>query len=394
MVDDEHAFTLTVLIAGVLGFVESFAQSTLFSIAAQLPDGATGAIMNGQGISGVAVAFCRIVTKAAMPDTAEGLLRSSIVYFALAALVEVLAIFSYYVLVRLPYARAFLERNKTVELPPLDDAAAQADGAGADGDADDTRSSLTERPLLIESARQYTVEPDLSVAIVAAADGDDEQVDVDMEETFDDDDDDDKELIVADDIDDNVDDDNDENGNDATAKAHVSMRTVMWNLRVPCALIACTFIATLSVFPGVIASALTSESLGSWMPVALVAVFSVCDAVGRFVPKFDWAIDWITQRMAIVAVALRFAFVPLLVLLALEKLVPLSLSEIAAFVLTALLALSNGYCSTVIMMRALQWANVTDPLQLEFGGIVLAFSLVTGLTCGAFIGFLFDIVIL
>ena len=105
-----------------------------------------------------------------------------------------------------------------------------------------------------------------------------------------------------------------------------------------------TYLATASIFPGVLGEDLRSEVLGDWYPILLITLYNVADVAGKVAPI--WPDMWLQHQPILLAAAVARAcvLVPALVLAASWG---ASIGVVA--LLTALLGLSNGcalYCST------------------------------------------------
>jgi len=91
--------------------VDAIVQGSAYGIAAFFPPEYAQAIQSGNAIAGIVVCILRIITKASFPLDVNGLRRSAIVYFAIAAFVLLLCIFAYIVLIRLPFTIHCLSEN-------------------------------------------------------------------------------------------------------------------------------------------------------------------------------------------------------------------------------------------------------------------------------------------
>lgn len=67
--------------------------------------------MTGQGVAGIVVGLIRIITKAAYNDSPAGINTSTLIYFILAAFVEVCCIVAYFVLINLTFSRFHLGKK-------------------------------------------------------------------------------------------------------------------------------------------------------------------------------------------------------------------------------------------------------------------------------------------
>lgn len=106
---DEKMFWITLGLVLVTGVGDAIVQGSMYGMASLFPPLYAQAIQNGNGIAGVIASLLRIVTKASLPETTEGLRVSTHIYFIISAFIMLLCLLSYCVLVRLPFAKYHLE---------------------------------------------------------------------------------------------------------------------------------------------------------------------------------------------------------------------------------------------------------------------------------------------
>lgn len=87
------AFAADISILLVFGVVGGVVQSSTFALGGMLPPKYIGAIMFGQGISGIVLNICRAICLLAIPDNS---FLGALVYFILAALLLVVCSFAHY----------------------------------------------------------------------------------------------------------------------------------------------------------------------------------------------------------------------------------------------------------------------------------------------------------
>ena len=75
-----------------------------------------GAVMSGMGLAGILIAALRVITKAALPETTDGLQESTQLYFGLAAFVFVLCLVAYVGLIRSRFGRFYLDRANRIKV--------------------------------------------------------------------------------------------------------------------------------------------------------------------------------------------------------------------------------------------------------------------------------------
>jgi equilibrative nucleoside transporter 1/2/3 len=76
---------------------------------------------------------------------------------------------------------------------------------------------------------------------------------------------------------------------------------VVWTCRWSLAALFLTYIATSSVFPGLLGEDSKSSSLGSWYPILLISLYNASDAVGKLSPIYSEV--WLGRQPVLLAVA-------------------------------------------------------------------------------------------
>ncbi|XP_031101184.1 equilibrative nucleotide transporter 1 [Ipomoea triloba] len=95
-------YYLTVGMVGLCGLADGLVQSGVIGAAGELPDRYMQAVVAGTAASGILVSLLRILTKAVYPQDADGLRKSSNLYFIVSIAVMVLCIVFYNVAHKLP----------------------------------------------------------------------------------------------------------------------------------------------------------------------------------------------------------------------------------------------------------------------------------------------------
>ena len=151
--------------------------------------------------------------------------------------------------------------------------------------------------------------------------------------------------------------------------------------------VAVTYVVTLSIFPGVLAEDLRDDSMGDWFPVALIAAFNLADVVGKCVPGVypAAATAFSPRTMAAMAAAgaVRAGVYG-------DGRVSSDGSSgggvvSAGVALTLALGVTNGWYSASVMMTA---PKAVSAAECEACGTIMVFFLLSGLTMGAFCGWL------
>lgn len=126
--------------------------------------------------------------------------------------------------------------------------------------------------------------------------------------------------------------------------------------------ICLVYFATLCLYPG-IASEIVSCSLGSWMPILMMAIFNGADLLGKMLAASSW--QWTGARLVRCSVA-RLIMIPLMLMCATPRTNPVFASEVFPFSFALILGLSNGVLGSVPMIQA---ASKVDDRHRELTGI-------------------------
>lgn len=151
--------------------------------------------------------------------------------------------------------------------------------------------------------------------------------------------------------------------------------------------VAAIYAVTLTIFPGFLAEDVTSESLGDWYPLMLLATFDLADMAGKMAPGWlPGLTTWMTPGRLVGLSTTRLLFIPAFLMT--TKYGPQALyenGEVPCVVLTIALGLTNGYYSSVAMMAG---PKAVAAREAETCGTVMVFFLLVGLTTGAICGWL------
>eukprot|EP00762_Andalucia_godoyi_P003131 ANDGO_01105.mRNA.1 Equilibrative nucleotide transporter 1 len=109
MLSSSVAMGITVAFVVIMGVGTASTQAGSFGLGGALPFHFTQALMAGNGVSGVFVCLLRIITKATMPASDDGIKEATIIYFEVAAVVMVAVIISLFVLRRIPYIQQYID---------------------------------------------------------------------------------------------------------------------------------------------------------------------------------------------------------------------------------------------------------------------------------------------
>ena len=340
--DDMHgegnmaAMVITLSFVAVIAVTNGFVQGSLFGMCGPLPLVYTGAAVIGTAISGVFISVLRIGTKIAFGDSPDGLSKGIYVYFASGGLFSLFCIYLHQKVVPdLPIMRwhhavtRVNEQCKKGEQSPL-----LGDG-GASKVADNDMWSLVIASSMERLKREGTSNGQKRGSFDLEAPGS-------------------------------------SHGQDEVKLIPVFKR--LWTYAMA---VFFAYLVTLSIFPGVLAENLKSPTLKSWYSLFLITVFNVGDMTGKMCPpKFQVKDGGLLFCFSI----MRLAFVPIYAIFVQE-----GMSDVAFFVVTSCLGLTNGYLTTCAMSTA---PTLFRPQESEVAGTMMVFFLLFGLSTGAMAGWL------
>jgi len=332
------AFTtnLAILCAGIAlnGAGDALAQGSLFAQVASMPETYTQALMGGTSLSGLIVSVLRVITKASFASSDSGAAASAAVYFVCAALWLLACLYLY----------GELERSDVFRWHVANAARARRAGAAAAGeDGEEYESELAMNDAASSSA---------FVGIGTRASNRRGMWRVE----------------------------------DGTRRAGTTLRdaaAIAWRVKYHAFAVAITYVVTLSIFPGVLAEDLRDDAMGDWFTVALIAAFNLADVVGKCVPGvYPAAATAFSPRTMAGAAAARVFFVPAFYVVAGWSGGGVVAGGVA---LTLALGVTNGWYSASVMMTA---PKAVSAAECEACGTIMVFFLLSGLTIGAFCGWL------
>ncbi|CAF2338315.1 unnamed protein product [Rotaria sp. Silwood2] len=151
--------------------------------------------------------------------------------------------------------------------------------------------------------------------------------------------------------------------------------------------IACTYVVTLSLFPGV-ESEMINCQWREWLPIILMALFNIFDVFGKMFALIAHHI--LSPMQLFICSLLRLIYIPLMILCILPKHAAYLSNLFWQFFFSSTLGLTNGYFGSVPMIRA--------PISIieerkELTGNLMMFSYSIGLTVGSLISYLLDAII-
>lgn len=329
------------ILVSAVGLGDALTQGSVFAFAGQLSPLHTGAVMMGNGASGLIVSFLRMGTKAAFPT----IYGSFVAFFLLCAIQIGLCLVGWLVLRNHPAAQALdrtFDKNSWKSCLAL----CFSDAGSSSGGSAGTWKELDEAG----------VNPDDEDDLAAMSPSQSPKV----------------------------------NSDDEWMGINVgALKRVFDKIQVPGMCVFLNFMITLSVFPGVTVDFVSSLELGSWYPVLLISTFNGCDMIGRMIAAYYFSSLAPTKRYTIRMTLCRLVLLPFFILSVHPRWFA---SDLFGFALLTAFGLSNGYCATLAMVLAPTLVEGDEDKELS--SMEMVFLLMLGLSAGAFTGsfiaFIFD----
>lgn len=337
--------TAMLLLVALCGAADGAAQGALFGEAASLDGRYTQALIAGTALSGIGVSLLRIITKAFVPGTPEGLRASADLYFLIAAATCAACIVIY---------TAILPRLNRVRYHSPIIVVHMSDDEGEEGEINREqlpRSSNSSNDKYRDQMPNNNEDKDNDSSADLTAD------DVLSNESA---------ALV-------------QHFEQSAAPQPPSYLDIAWEVRYLVGGLVCIYLVTLSIFPGVLAEDVASIKLGSWYPVILMAVFNAADCAGKWLPAVP-ALQMENPRAVAGWAGTRVVFIPLFHFAATR-----GAGGVVIGLLAALLGLSNGLLTAAAMMLG---PRLVEPRAAALCGNIMVLSLIMGLCLGAACGFL------
>ena len=346
--------TAMLILVALCGAADGAAQGALFGEAASLDPRYTQALVAGTAISGISVSLLRIITKAFVPGTPQGLRASADLYFLIAAATCLACILIYTtILPRLNRARY---HSPTI-IVHISDGEEEEESSRwlrdpeqmSDSVLNDNRAAGGDRNTSKDRSNLPTV---------------DSTSDLIPEEE--------RDLINS-----------ERSGlvhfEQCSTPQPPSYLAVAWEVSYLVAALVVIYLVTLSIFPGVLAEDVASIRLGSWYPVILMAVFNAADCIGKWLPAIP-GLQMRNEKAILGWAVSRIVFVPLFHFAATR-----GAGGVVIGILAALLGVSNGVLTAAAMMLG---PSLVEPRAAALCGNIMVLSLILGLCLGAACGFL------
>ncbi|XP_058734831.1 equilibrative nucleotide transporter 3-like [Vicia villosa] len=132
------------------------------------------------------------------------------------------------------------------------------------------------------------------------------------------------------------------------------------------------YVLTLSIFPGFLSEDTGSHSLGTWYALVLIAMFNICDLLGRYIPLVK-ILNLESRKLIMIAVISRFLLIPAFYFTAKYG------TQGWMILLTSFLGLTNGYLTICVFTSAPK--GYKGPEQNALGNM-LVLCLLGGLFAG------------
>ncbi|KAJ6237318.1 equilibrative nucleoside transporter 1 [Anaeramoeba flamelloides] len=284
------AFALILIEVTLVGCSTGIVQGGIFGFASLFEPKYTTALMIGQGVAGALISYLRVITKISTKQTPSGIRTSAISYFETSSAIVLFVIFGYYVLLRAKFTKYYINKYYTSHYKEAHNL------------------EINKEP---SSEREEGISSNY-------------------------DNDEDKYLLHDDSID-----------NEAVEKEvkilPLLKKTFPYGISV-----FTVFTITLAIFPSVIVEIPSNSNYlnkTGWFAVILITLFNTGDLIGRSLP--EWFPNFLSTKFIICVVFLRLIFCVLFVLCVKKTI----FSDAAAIIFMIIFAITNGYPSTVVMMR-------------------------------------------
>ncbi|XP_076271622.1 equilibrative nucleoside transporter 3 isoform X2 [Rhynchophorus ferrugineus] len=345
------SYTVNLAAVAVVSVGCTVQQSSFYGYTSMLPSKYTQAVMVGESTSGVFTSIVRVITKFIVNE-----LRGSTVYFFTVSVSTVLTCFAMYHLIRrsdfIQFYIALCERAKTrITLEPTEDAGLIET---SDAQYGILKLQTSPPPTGIQlSFANPAYEPSAPVPTYKVED-----------------------VVVR--------------GRHSVSantvginafKRGIQARWEVTKSTYPYMISIClVYFATLCIYPGV-ASEIVSCTLGSWMPILMMALFNASDLIGKMIAS--GARYWTGSRLVKCSV-IRLILIPLMIMCVAPRQSPKFSAEITAFIFSVMLGLSNGILGSVPMIQA---PSKVDDRHRELTGNMMTLMYMFGLASGSLVAY-------
>ncbi|KAJ5075037.1 equilibrative nucleoside transporter 1 isoform a [Anaeramoeba ignava] len=388
LIKGKISFYLTLILVFVGGYFTGIFQSGMFSFAAILPPKYTQAVMTGQGVAGAGVSLLRVITRVSFEDTKEGLKKSSILYFSISAFILVCVLFCFLFLLKTRFIKYHLEvfwaysfQNKKQEekdkLLEKSDEEYQfksiSENSNNDEKSDDPKNDLKDN---LKNDSKNDLKDNLKNDLKNDSKDDlKDNLKDDLKEN--------QNETILDDLKENQNNhlknvhERDQENHKLLETHKIKLKSVAKELAKFEFGVFFVFFVTLALFPSVITqipSQKSSLTSGGWFAIIMISVFNFFDLIGRTLPR--WFSRLFPFKVLFIIIVSRSVFF-VLFLLSANKII---YSDALSIIFMVIFALSNGYCSSVIMMIA---PHSIQPYKRDAAGSLMTAFLQIGLVVGS-----------
>ena len=378
----EALFWITLIATFLSGLCGSMLTGGLFGVSAHLPPKYTAALCVGQGLAGLGVSLCGLVTIAAGPDTSsctEDALEdsscdfkvnySALAYFMISTLVLFSCVFSFIAFLKLPFTRYYLDvaEPKDVGSNPMIE-----------------KNSKTEKLLVFDQACAESTVTVISAIHVQDSSCDDGEVVVDNNSSH---------GMLRSLCEKNKEGDASDL-NSADSQTFARVLRVLWIIRIPAFSVFFIYVVSIGLFPALVVLIESDQKCNTndrfhndlYVPFLFV-IWNLFDFAGRVFGGQYPSIFKLNAHNIWIASVSRVVFFPLFLFCNVsENQLPVLFKSCAFPILfIAGCASTNGYVSTLSMMFG---PSLADNDDASLAGNIMVFCLTAGLLTGALLSFL------
>ncbi|KAJ5070933.1 equilibrative nucleoside transporter [Anaeramoeba ignava] len=376
-VKHKSAFYITIGVVFIGGFFTGIYQANMFSFAAIFLPVHTQAVMTGQGVAGAFVSLLRIFTRLSFSNNKSGLRKSSILYFSISAFLLIVILFAFLSVLKTNFVKHFLNQfwnigisqknaqeysinenvdiakeSKEIEtssedLPNSDDALLNKNmNPNPNENQNENQNEIHENENLNQNENQNS----------------NENQNLNENQNSNEND-----KLIND-----IHNDISPQKQEPISVKHVAKSLAKFEFGV-----FFVFFVTLALFPSVITRIPSTHSdltSSDWFAIIMITVFNFFDLIGRTLPR--WFPKIFSSKVLIIVIVSRSIFFVLFVLCA-NKLI---FSDPLSIIFMVIFAISNGYCSSTIMMQA---PHSLKPSERDLAGGLMTTFLQIGLVLGS-----------
>eukprot|EP00347_Sterkiella_histriomuscorum_P017529 403348991 len=378
----DAGFAACISLLIIFGAMGGIVQGSIFGLGGILPKQHMGAIMLGNGLSGITLNILRMITLAALPpkEGSDNNFKGSLIYFIIASIMVFVCALSIFVFMRLPYVQYYLKKTSDQKQRTVRRISGMRENDLID-DGDREILQLSSDNLLNSGVINKTNSYQNSELLNSEHQklGSQTSAITDFQEQKPQN----QDLKIA-----------HQSHQHTTFVAFVIMVKHSFNYAWQFLTgIASVFLVTFVVYPGV-ALRINLKFMdfienvhleGAWTRQLFIFIFNIFDTVGRWLA--DKSFGQSSDRVVLVLTYLRVIFIATFLLIAFDE-PPMWLfgsnSDWFKILNMILFAVSNGYCSTQLAIKAP--SRAPDSIKEQVGTLIGLF-----ITLGIFLGSLIAI---